>query len=175
MSETVVRVDLRQATLSEHARLREHGDRLFLALDNPPPVRSLLRVHADEQARAFEVARVIEVVDDSEPARGCYGFYVDDERLAEQDMVGSEHLEPGIVSGGGVPAPVVIMNSNEMMLGDASEDAEDEAASQRGEASEGRAAEASGEGEAAEASGEGEASEASGDAGAAEAAAREDE
>lgn len=127
MSETVVRVDLRQATLSESARMREAADQLFLALDNPPPVRSLLRLLVDDERKAFEVARVIEVIDEDEPARGCYGRYVDLERLDEQTKVGSEHLEPGI-SGSGVPSPVVIMNTNEMMLGEAGEDSEDAAA-----------------------------------------------
>ena len=143
MSETV-RVDLRQATLSEHARLREVGERLFLALENPPPVRSLLRVHVGDERKAFEVARVIEVVDESEPARGCYGRYVELERLSEQDKVGSEHLEPGIVGGGGVPAPVVIMNSGEMLLGEASEESELAAEGEgEGEGEQGEVAEAS--------------------------------
>jgi hypothetical protein len=141
MSETVVRVDLRQATLSEHARLRDVGERLFLALENPPPVRSLLRVYAGEERKAFEVARVIEVVDESEPARGCYGRFVEFDRLGEQDKVGSEHLEPGIVGGGGVPAPVVIMNSGEMLLGEASEESE-LAAAEREEQPEAEASEA---------------------------------
>jgi hypothetical protein len=127
MSETVVRVDLRQASLSETARLRAHdgpGDLLFLAIDNPPPVRSLLSLRDGDQRKAFEVVRVVEVVDEDESARGCYGREIPVERLDEQAKVGSEHLEPGITSGGGVPAPVVIMNTSEMMLGEAGEDAE---------------------------------------------------
>jgi hypothetical protein len=148
MSETVVRVDLRQATLSENARLREVGDRLFLALENPPPVRCLLRLidGSDGEARAFEVGRVIEVVDETESARGCYGQYVELERLAEQNKVGSEHLEPGIRSGGGVPAPVVIMSSSEMLLGEAGEESErlasgdEEGEGEQADASEGEAA-----------------------------------
>jgi hypothetical protein len=121
MPETVVRVELRQATLTESARLREAGDRMFLALENPPPVRSLLRLRAGEELSAFEVARVIEVVDETEPARGCYGQRVSLDRLVEQDKVGSEHLEPGLRSGGGgIPSPVVIMNSGEMMMGEES-------------------------------------------------------
>lgn len=118
MSETVVRVELRQATLTESARLREAGDRMFLALENPPPVRSLLRLRAGEELSAFEVARVVEVVDEAEPARGCYGRMIELDRLAEQQKVGSEHLEPGARGGGGVPSPVVIMNTADMMLGE---------------------------------------------------------
>jgi hypothetical protein len=124
MSETVVRVDLRQATLSENARLREVGERLFLALENPPPVRCLLRLTTGDEQKAFEVTRVIEVVDETEPARGCYGRHVELERLAEQAKVGSEHLEPGIRSAGGVPSPVVITNSGQLLLGEAGEESE---------------------------------------------------
>jgi hypothetical protein len=125
MSETVVRVDLRQATLSESARLRENGEQAFLCLENPPPVRSLLRITVGDEQRVFEVGRVIEVVDENGAERGCHGIFVALDRLAEQQRVGSEHLQPGI-SGSGVPSPVVIMNTNEMLLGDAGSD-EDEA------------------------------------------------
>ncbi len=121
MSEAL-RVDLREATMTESARLRERGDQLFLVMDTPPPVRSLLRVTLGEERKAFEVARVIEVVDEGEPDRGCYGQWVDVARLGEQSRVGSEHLEPGISGGAGVPAPVVIMNTSEMMLAEAGED-----------------------------------------------------
>jgi hypothetical protein len=123
MSEAV-RVDLREATMTESARLRERGDQLFLVMETPPPVRSLLRLTVADERKAFEVARVVEVVEEGEPERGCYGRWVDVARLAEQDRVGSEHLEPGISGAGGVPAPVVIMNTSEMMLGDAADDDE---------------------------------------------------
>jgi hypothetical protein len=128
MSETVVRIDLRQANLAESARLREGGEQPFLCLDTPPPVRSLLRVTIGEEQKAFEVGKVIEVVDELEPERGCYGTFVELERLEEQKKVGSEHLEPGI-SSSGVPAPVVIMSTGDMALDEAgSEAAETEAA-----------------------------------------------
>ncbi len=130
MSETAVRVDLRQATLSESARLRETSEQAFLCLENPPPVRSLLRISVGETQRAFEVGRVIEVVDEIEAERGCYGAFVALERLSEQQRVGSEHLQPGNLGSGGngVPSPVAIMNTNEMLLslGEAGSD-EDEA------------------------------------------------
>ncbi|PRQ04475.1 hypothetical protein ENSA5_07060 [Enhygromyxa salina] len=132
MSETAVRVDLRQATLSESAQLREADDSVFLSLDQPPPVRSLLRISDGDRQRAFEVGRVIEVVGDGEPERGCYGAFVELERLEDQVKVGSEHLQPGI-SGSGVPSPVVIMSTAEMMLGEAGSD-EDEAAAAADEA-----------------------------------------
>jgi hypothetical protein len=142
MSEAV-RVDLREATMTESARVREREGQLFLAMDTPPPVRSLLRLTIGDQRKAFEVARVIEVVDEAEPERGCYGAWVDAARLGDQDRVGSEHLEPGISGGAGVPAPVVIMNTSEMMLAEAGED--DDVVLTRSErfaASEGEAGEA---------------------------------
>ena len=133
MSETAVRVDLRQANLSESAKLREAEDHVFIALEQPPPVRSLLRLTIGEERKAFEVQRVVEVASDDEPARGCYGSFVDVERLEEQTKVGSEHLQPGNVGGGGVPAPVVIMTTEEMMLGEAgSEESEAAAAAAAG-------------------------------------------
>lgn len=131
MSESV-RVDLREATLSESASLRE-GEPAFIGLDSPPPVRSLLRVIVGEDVRVFEVDRVIEVVEDGEPSRGCYGNFVDAARLEEQQRVGSEHLQPGI-SNSGVPAPVVIMNTTDMMMmAEAGEDGEPAAESDASE------------------------------------------
>lgn len=127
-----VRVDLRHATLSESARLRESGEQAFLSLDNPPPVRSLLRITIGEEQRAFEVGRVIEVVDETETERGCHGTFVPLERLDEQQKVGSEHLQPH-ASGSGVPAPVVIMNTNEMLLAEAGSGDEEVLAAARAE------------------------------------------
>ncbi|PRQ08020.1 hypothetical protein [Enhygromyxa salina] len=135
MSETAARVDLRQANLSESAQLRELGDRMFLALEQPPPVRSLLKLTIGDEQKAFEVGRVIEVVGEGEPARGCYGQFVEFERLGEQAKVGSEHLQPGI-SGSGVPAPVVIMSTAEMMLGEAGSEEHEAAAASEADTSE---------------------------------------
>jgi hypothetical protein len=127
MTETAaVRVELRQTTLTESARLRETGDRPFLCIENPPPVRSLLRLTVAGELRAFEVGQVIEVVSDEQSERGCFGALVDLARLDELAKVGSEHLQPGI--SGGVPAPVVIMNTNEMMLGEVGSEADEAAA-----------------------------------------------
>lgn len=162
MSETAVRVDLRQATLSESAPMHETDDAVFLSLENPPPVRSLLRITVGEDARAFEVARVIEVIDESEPKRGCYGNFVELERLEEQKKVGSEHLQPGI-GGGGVPAPVVIMNTSDMMLGEVGSD-EDEAAAAADADGDGGSDAAEGDGDAAEGDG-GDAAEGDADSG----------
>ena len=135
MSETAVRVDLREATLSESAKLHEGDGDPFLTLDHPPPVRSLLRVGEGEDVRVFEVGRVIEVVDEHEPARGCYGKFVELERLEEQRKVGSEHLEPGISGGGGgIPAPVM-MSPSDMMMSEAGSDEDEAAAAAAGDAS----------------------------------------
>jgi hypothetical protein len=132
MSETV-RVDLRHATLSESARLRESNGQAFLCLDNPPPVRSLLRITIGDEQRAFEVGKVIEVIDDTETERGCHGTFVALERLAEQQKAGSELLQPGNNSSG-VPSPVVIMNTNEMLLAEAGSLDEELLAAARAEA-----------------------------------------
>ncbi|NVB37968.1 hypothetical protein G6O69_08980 [Pseudenhygromyxa sp. WMMC2535] len=161
MSSQTVRVELREATLSESATLHE-GEATFIALDCPPPVRSLLRVVVDDDPRAFEVHRVVEVVGEGEARRGCYGAFVEAARFDEQNKVGSEHLEPGI-SNSGVPAPVVIMNTGDMMLGAEAEDEQSDAASSGEDSSEGSdssEAESSGssEGEGSD-SGEGDSSE----------------
>jgi hypothetical protein len=118
---SAVRVDLRQTTLTESARVREAGEHMFLTMDNPPPVRSLLRLTIDGEEQAFEVAQVVEVVGEGATERGCFGSFIELSRLDEHHKVGSEHLQPGI-SGGGIPAPVVIMNTNEMMLGEVGSD-----------------------------------------------------
>ena len=165
-----VRVDLREATLSESASLSESEGEApcFIALDNPPPVRSLLRVHVGEDARIFEVSRVIEVVGEDESRRGCYGRFVEGDRISEQQRVGSEHLEPGI--SGGVPAPVVIMNTGDMMLPDLPDEPDEAPAGESGDAPAGESGDApaeAGAGDGADAPAEpsGDASgEASGDA-----------
>lgn len=124
---SAVRVDLRQTTLTESARVREAGEQVFLSIENPPPVRSLLRLTIDGEHKAFEVGQVVEVVGEGATERGCYGAFVALERLDEHQNVGSEHLQPGI-SNSGIPAPVVIMNTNEMLLGEVGSDEAEAAA-----------------------------------------------
>lgn len=124
---SAVRVDLRQTTLTESARVREAGEQVFLSIENPPPVRSLLRLTIDGEHKAFEVGQVVEVVGEGATERGCYGAFVGLERLDEHQNVGSEHLQPGI-SNSGIPAPVVIMNTNEMLLGEVGSDEAEAAA-----------------------------------------------
>ena len=97
-SDTQVRVDLRSISLSASAQLAELPDgSFFVALDEPPPVRTVLSVREEDgEARAFEVCRVIEIGEAGPTgARGCQGRFVEAERLEQQHGVGSEHLTPG--------------------------------------------------------------------------------
>lgn len=90
-----VRLDYRHVPLADQAALAEKGDGVFVALEAPPPVRTVLRaVASDGSVRALVVTRVVEVADgDAGGARGFYGRFVDDEALAKSDAVGSEHLD----------------------------------------------------------------------------------
>jgi hypothetical protein len=90
-----VRVDIRHHMLAASAQLSEGDDgTVHLALEHPPPVRSVLSVHTDEGAHAFEVTRAVEV--ESEGVRpGVYGRFVGHEALDVLDKVGTEHLEAG--------------------------------------------------------------------------------
>ena len=69
----------------------------FIALDEPPPVRTVLSVREEDgEARAFEVSHVIEMSEASPTgATGCQGRFVEAERLERQRGVGSEHHAPG--------------------------------------------------------------------------------
>lgn len=92
-----VRLDLRHVTLSETAELSPAGDTIFVALDEPPPVRTLLRVVEEgAKPRVLEVTRVIEAPDaDGRNARGLYGRFVDDAAGARLERVGTEHIAAG--------------------------------------------------------------------------------
>jgi hypothetical protein len=97
-SQTQVRVDLRSISLSPSAQLAELPDgSFFVALDEPPPVRTVLSVREEDgEARAFEVSHVLEIGEAGPTgARGCQGRFVEAERLEQQHGVGSEHLTPG--------------------------------------------------------------------------------
>jgi len=97
-SQTQVRVDLRSISLSASAQLAELPDgSFFIALDEPPPVRTVLSVREEDgEARAFEVGHVIEIGEASPTgATGCQGRFVAAERLERQRGVGSEHHVPG--------------------------------------------------------------------------------
>lgn len=113
-----VHVELRHLTLSESAELHEFEDAPFIALDDPPPVRTIIAVRdADAQGerRAFEVLRVVEV-DEAErssgsgsglgPGRGVYGQWLEPEALRRFERVGTEHLSDGeVVDAEEEPAP----------------------------------------------------------------------
>jgi hypothetical protein len=97
-NQTQVRVDLRSISLSAAAQLAELPDgSFFIALDEPPPVRTVLSVREEGgEARAFEVSHVIEISEASPiGVTGCQGRFVEAKRLERQRDVGSEHHAPG--------------------------------------------------------------------------------
>lgn len=84
-----------EATLSP-APLAEGEDGVFVALAEPPPVRTVLSVVQGDQRRALEVARVVEVATrDEHGTRGFYGRWVEGDALERAAKVGTEHLEDG--------------------------------------------------------------------------------
>lgn len=84
-----------QATLSP-ASLAEGEEGVFIAHDEPPPVRTVLAVVEGDSRRVLEVVRVVEVADrDDRGTRGFYGRWVGDEALERASKVGTEHLEDG--------------------------------------------------------------------------------
>lgn len=95
-----VRVDLRHVRLAQSAALSEADGGVFVALDDPPPVRSVVVIHGDDGSHPLEVTRVVEVPEsDPRGARGVYGRFVDDEALQRTDRVGTEHLADGASAG----------------------------------------------------------------------------
>ncbi len=112
-----VRVDIRHHTLATAAPLEASADgEVFVALDDPPPVRTILAIHdGDEGPHALEVTRVVETDADG-ARRGAYGRFRDADLLRGLDVVGTEHLDagPAVASEDtahtgylAVPAPVV--------------------------------------------------------------------
>lgn len=91
-----VRVDIRHHTLATAARLQESRDgEVFIALDDPPPVRTLLAIHeGHEGPHALEVTRVVETDSDAS-RRGVFGRFRDPDALRGLDAVGTEHLAAG--------------------------------------------------------------------------------
>lgn len=123
-------LELRHVRLAEPVTLRpaplgptpdgavEEG--VFVALDDSPPVRTVLAVVEGGRRRALEVAWVVEVAggDDhgGSPVRGFYGRWVADEALERAARVGTEHLEDGTP----VVQPVVYDNSAVLDVSDTS-------------------------------------------------------
>lgn len=90
---------------------------VFVALDDSPPVRTVLAVVEGDRRRALEVAWVVEVPGDDPggpTTRGFYGRWVADEALERAARVGTEHLEDGTP----VVQPVVYDNSAVLDMSD---------------------------------------------------------
>ena len=104
---------LQPAALGPASEAAEEG--VFIALDDPPPVRTVLAVVEGGRRRALEVAWVVEVPDPGSP-RGFHGRWVSDEALERAARVGTEHLEDGTP----VVQPVVPDHSAAMDVSDAS-------------------------------------------------------
>jgi hypothetical protein len=120
MTEAAAILEVRHVRLAEQATLRpaslgdggEEG--VFVALDDPPPVRTVLAVVEGDRRRALEVVWVVEVAERDE-TRGFYGRWVADEALGRAMKVGTEHLEDGTP----VVQPVVYDHSSMIDVSDA--------------------------------------------------------
>lgn len=100
-----VAVTLRHVQLTDAAPIHEvDDDRVFVELDAPPPVRTLVGIaEPGQDVRALEISKVVEVPENDERGkRGFYGRFVDDDRLSAFDEVGTEGLSDGE---GGQPGP----------------------------------------------------------------------
>jgi hypothetical protein len=97
MSDTArkVRIDIRGVQLAEAAPCEDTDSGVFVTLDDPPPVRSILAVFdGDESPRAFEVTAVVEVPPEG-GERGVLGRFLESDALARYERVGTEHLSEG--------------------------------------------------------------------------------
>lgn len=92
---TSTSVVVRHVTLVDGADLKVHEDRtVFVALDDPPPIRTVVQLWRGDEARAVVVQRVIETpAPDSDEARGFFGVPASEEAIAGATKVGTEHLE----------------------------------------------------------------------------------
>ncbi len=122
MTESVVSLELRHFVLAERAPLRpasvgEGEQGVFIALDEPPPVRTVLTVVDGDERRPLSVVRVVEVPDqDGENnTRGLVGRWIDAQALEAAQKVGAEHLEDGTP----VVQPVIRDHSVAMDVSDA--------------------------------------------------------
>lgn len=86
----------RHATLVDGAELRVHADRsVFVVMDEPPPVRTVVQLWRGGEARAVVVERSVEVPEGEDGVRGFVALPADEEAIAKAIKVGTEHLEPG--------------------------------------------------------------------------------
>ncbi len=121
MTDPSADLEVRHVRLAERAVLQptplESGEEgVFVAHDEPPPVRTILTVVQDDRRRALEVVRVVEVTHGDEPhPRGLVGRWIDDEALVRAAKVGTEHLDDGTP----VVQPVYPDNSRALPLSDA--------------------------------------------------------
>jgi hypothetical protein len=117
---STVRLQLRHITVDDASELTTRDDgSLFIATDDPPPVRTIVAAWRSDasEADALEVVRVIEVPDpDAGRTRGFEARQVETTRLDAHGRVGTELLPSGepmveVVESEpiqlGAPAPVV--------------------------------------------------------------------
>ncbi|MEM6991160.1 MAG: hypothetical protein AAF721_11700 [Myxococcota bacterium] len=92
---TSTAVVVRHVTLVDGAELKVHEDRsVFVALDEPPPIRTVVQLWRGDEARAVVVDRIVEAPDaDSGEQRGFFGLPAGDEAIAAATRVGTEHLD----------------------------------------------------------------------------------
>lgn len=119
MTDAAAILEVRHVRLAEQATLRpaslgDGEEGVFVALDDPPPVRTVLAVVEGDRRRALEVAWVVEVAERDE-MRGFYGRWLADEALGRAVKVGTEHLEDGTP----VVQPVVYDHSSMIDVSDA--------------------------------------------------------
>lgn len=101
MTDPAVKLEVRHIRLADSATLQpakaDEGDEgVFVALAEPPPVRTVLTVVDGETRRALEVTRVVEIGDrDERGERGFYARWVEGEAIERATKVGTEHLEDG--------------------------------------------------------------------------------
>lgn len=108
---TTANVSLRGSELAQDATIGErNGGAIFINLERPPPVRSLLELQVGDERKA---ARVLSV-DESGRGPGGPGCVIEwiglDELVSARGSVGSEHIEGGVGSSDDAarPAPVVV-------------------------------------------------------------------
>jgi hypothetical protein len=115
---STVSLQIRQVTVNEAAELTAlDGDDVFVATDDPPPVRTIVACREGDggEVQALEVVRVVEVPESDE--RGTRGFYARTthaQALGAHWVVGTENFSgghgppPGLSSSSlGAPAPVM--------------------------------------------------------------------
>lgn len=94
MADGTVRVEIREIVLTDEASVHTDGERTFIAMEAPPPVRSVVALHQEDgSVTSLEVREVVEVGDsDPRGTCGCYGVEVDADALARAARVGTEGL-----------------------------------------------------------------------------------